>query len=308
LKVYFDFSDYHLQRPVITSGVFDGVHKGHVEILNTLKRAAEARQGESVVVTFWPHPKLVVHSGYTLKLINTLDEKLSLLEKNGIEHVVVIPFTEEFANYSATEYVQSILVEKLRVLHLIMGFNHHFGKGREGNFESMLEFGKTFGFTVEKLDAQLIENEKVSSTLIRHALDAGDVEAAYKYLGYHYHITGKVEKGQQLGRSIGFPTVNLKINQPYKLTPRDGVYAVEVLVDGTSFAGMLNMGFRPTVDRNLTHTIEAHLIDFNGDLYDKNITLRFIKRIRDEKKFENLEALRQQIEQDKASAKKILGL
>jgi len=308
LKVHHNFDNYIVQQPVITTGVFDGVHKGHVEILERLKKSASKINGESVIVTFWPHPRLVLNQDNSIKLINTLDEKLFLFEKSGIQHVVIIPFTEEFSKLSSHQFMEDIMVNKLKVNHLIVGFNHHFGKGREGNFELMQQYSKQFGFTLEKLDAQLVENEKVSSTLIRNALNDGDVTSANKYLGYNYSITGKVMEGRKIGRTIDFPTANIKVNHDFKLVPKIGVYAVEVTVSGTNYPGMLNIGYRPTVETNSVQvTIEVHLINFNGDLYHKDLTLIFKQRIRNEVKFDSLEQLKQQLNADKAEVIKILG-
>ncbi|MDP4209577.1 MAG: bifunctional riboflavin kinase/FAD synthetase [Bacteroidota bacterium] len=307
MEVHFDYKSYNVENAVVTTGVFDGVHKGHLEILERLKKAASAIHGSPVVITFWPHPRLVLHLDPAIKLLNTLDEKLELLEKAGIEHVVVIPFTEEFSQLSSDDFITKILVEKLNVRHLIVGFNHHFGKGREGDFDQMLTYGERFGFSVEKLEAQIVENEKVSSTLIRKALVSGEVDVASRYLGYDYSITGTVIVGNRIGRTIGFPTANLRINHDFKLIPKEGVYAVNVDVCGIRYAGMLNMGYRPTINANpAPMSIEVHLINFEGDLYEKDITLHFKQRIRDEVKFNGIEALKQQLNADKAAVMKIL--
>ena len=309
MRIYYNFDQYQVQQPVITTGVFDGVHKGHVEILNRLKDAAKKRNGQSVVVTFWPHPKLVVQSDYHLKLLNTLEEKFSLLEINHIDNVVVLPFTSELAALSAEEYVQEFIVTKLNTKHLIMGFNHHFGRGREGNFDLMENFGSKYDFSVEKLEPWLVENEKVSSTLIRKSLADGEIQQANNYLGYTYMLTGKVVEGNRLGRTIGFPTANVLVEQDYKLIPKAGVYAVEVDCDGKRYPGMLNMGFRPTVNINPNQmSIEVHLINFDGDLYNKQITLLFKQFVRNEKKFDNIEVLKEQLNVDKTRISKILGI
>jgi riboflavin kinase/FMN adenylyltransferase len=309
LKVHYNFDNYKVQKPVITVGAFDGVHKGHVEILNLVRNYALKINGESVVVTFWPHPRLVLNHDESIRLLNTLDEKLSLFANAGIDHVVVIPFTEEFSELSSNQFIEEIMVKKLNVNHLIVGFNHHFGKGREGNFETMKEYAGHFGFTIEKLDAQMVENEKVSSTLIRKALNEGDIELANKCLGYHYSITGKVLEGKKIGRTIGFPTANVLINEAFKLVPKVGVYAVIVSVDDRQYPGMLNIGYNPTIDSsNVKLSIEVHLINFADNLYDKEITLIFQKRVRDEIKFEGLDHLKKQLNADKAEIMKILGV
>jgi len=309
LKVYYNFENYHVQKPVVTVGVFDGVHKGHIAILDRVKHSAQEVQGDTVIVTFWPHPRLVLNQDVSIKLINTIDEKLQLFEKFGVQHIVIIPFTEEFSKISSQQFIEDILVNKLKVNHLIIGFNHHFGKAREGNFELMNEYSKQFGFTLEKLDAQMVENEKVSSTLIRTSLNNGDIITANKYLGYDYMITGKVVEGKKIGRTIGFPTANILVNQDYKLVPKTGVYAVEVEVSGKRYPGMLNVGYNPTIDPARTKlNIEAHLLNFSGDLYEMDITLLFKQRIRDEIKFEGLDQLKKQLNSDKAEVLKILGV
>jgi riboflavin kinase / FMN adenylyltransferase len=309
LKVYYNFDNYHVQKPVVTVGVFDGVHKGHIAILDRVKHSAHEVQGDTVIVTFWPHPRLVLNQDASIKLINTIDEKLQLFEKFGVQHIVIIPFTEEFSKISSQQFIEDIMINKLKVNHLIIGFNHHFGKAREGNFELMNEYSKQFGFTLEKLDAQMVENEKVSSTLIRTSLNNGDIITANKYLGYDYMITGKVVEGKKIGRTIGFPTANVLVNQDYKLIPKTGVYAVEVEVTGKRYPGMLNVGYNPTIDPSLTKlNIEAHLLNFTDDLYEKDITLLFKQRIRNEIKFEGLDQLKKQLNSDKAEVLKILGV
>lgn len=309
MEVHYNFDNYQVQKSVITVGVFDGVHKGHIAILDQVKQRASLIGGSSVIVTFWPHPRLVLNQDVSIKLINTIEEKLVLFEKFGIDHVVIIPFTEAFSRISSHEFTESILVNKLNVKHLIVGFNHHFGKGREGNFDIMKEYSNLHGFTLEKLDAQTIENDKVSSTLIRNSLIYGDITTANKYLGYNYMVSGKVVEGKRLGRTIGFPTANIMVNQDYKLIPKIGVYAVEVLVADKLYPGMLNIGYNPTVEPALTKpTIEVHILNFSKDIYNENITLLFRKRIRDEVKFNGLEQLKNQLESDKTEVIKILGV
>jgi len=308
LKVYYNLDNYKVHKPVITDGVFDGVHKGHIGILERVKQSASVIGGESVIVTFWPHPRIVLHQDASIKLINTLEEKLQLFEIFGIQHIVILPFTAEFSKITSQQFVEEIMVSKLKVSHLIIGFNHHFGKGREGNFELMKEYSGRFGFTLEKLDAQIVENEKVSSTLIRQALDNGDIATANKYLGYEYMITGNVVEGKKIGRTIGFPTANIKIDHNFKLIPKPGVYAVEVDIAGIRRPGMLNIGYNPTVGTSPDKlTIEVHILNFTDDLYHKTITLYFKQRIRNEIKFDGLDQLKQQLNSDKAEVIKILG-
>jgi riboflavin kinase / FMN adenylyltransferase len=307
LRVYYDYNTYSVKNPIITVGVFDGVHKGHQEIIGRLNKLAQNYRGESVVVTFWPHPRLVLKQDIEIKLINTLEEKQLLLQENNVNHLVIIPFTKEFSKLTSDEFVKDILVDKLNVKHLIVGFNHHFGHSREGNFESIIKLSAQYNFTVEKLDAKIIESEKVSSTLIRKALATGDIEATNKYLGYSYLLSGRVIQGSKVGREIGFPTANIKINDEYKIIPMPGVYAIETNVYGKTYPAMLNIGYRPTITTNPTGlTIEAHIIGFEGNIYDKDITIYFKKRIRDEMKFSSMDQLKKQLETDKLTTCQIL--
>ncbi len=307
MQIYFDYKDYHVSRPVITLGAFDGVHLGHLEILKKICSTAIEKDGESVVVTFWPHPRMVINHNYPIKLLNTLEEKIALIGKTGIQHLMVLPFTDDFSNLSSLEFVEKILVEKLNVYHLIVGYNHHFGKNREGNYDRISEYALTYGFTAEKLDAQYVENEKVSSTLIRNALQSGLVELANKYLGYTFSITGFVISGAKLGRTLGFPTANIKVNNDFKLIPHNGVYAVEAMVNNKLLKGMMNIGFRPTVNSEPKLTLEVHLFNFNDDIYDQEITVYFKQWVRNEIRFRNLDQLIQQLSVDKTTVMKILG-
>jgi riboflavin kinase/FMN adenylyltransferase len=308
LKVHYNLNNYNAYKPIITTGVFDGVHKGHIAILELVKQSADRIGGESVIVTFWPHPRLVLKQDVSIKLINTLEEKLYLFKEFGIQNVVVIPFTEEFSKVSSHQFIEEVIIRKLKVNHLIIGFNHHFGKGREGNFDLVREYSERYGFTLEKLNVQMVENEKVSSTLIRKALTDGDVVTANKYLGYEYKITGKVVEGKRIGRTIDFPTANILVDHDFKLIPKVGVYAVEVEVEGHKYPGMLNIGYNPTVEPASNRlTIEVHIINFSNDLYGKDLTLIFKQRLRDEVKFDGLEHLKNQLETDKAEVVKILG-
>lgn len=307
MKIYRNYTEFNIEKPVVTIGVFDGVHLGHVEILKKLNSIADKMGGESVVLTFWPHPRIVLKQDSELKLINTLSEKEELLAQNHIKHLIILPFTEEFSKISSTEFVKNILVDMIKVKSLIVGFNHHFGHSREGNFDSIKTFANQYNFQIEKLDAQLIENEKVSSTLIRKALLAGDIVAANKYLGYAYQLTGTIVQGSRIGREIGFPTANLKIEEEYKIIPCLGVYAAFAIIDGIKYMSMLNIGFRPTINMHPHNmSIEAHILNFSGDLYQKRITLMLIKRIRDERRFNGIEELKQQLESDKKEVFSIL--
>jgi riboflavin kinase/FMN adenylyltransferase len=308
LKIYYNYTEFEVRVPVVTIGVFDGVHKGHVEIINTLIKKAAEINGEPVVLTFWPHPRIVLKQDSEIKLINTLKEKEELLAQNGVKHLIVLPFTEAFSQLSSIEFVKNILVDELNVRSLIIGFNHHFGHGREGNYDSIKQYADRFGFSISRLNAQLVENEKVSSTLIRKSLASGDINSANKYLGYAYPLTGKIVKGSMIGREIGFPTANLKVEEDYKIIPCLGVYAATAIVDNCEYMAMVNIGFRPTINIHPHNvSIEAHLIGFSGDLYNKYVTLQFRNRIRDERKFGGIEDLKKQLEFDKLETINILN-
>ena len=308
MKVFSDYTKFNVSNPVITIGVFDGVHKGHVEILNRLKKLAEEKNGESVVVTFWPHPRLVLKQDASIKLINNLEEKEELLEKAGVQNLVVFEFTEKFSKLTSDEFIREILINKLHVKHLIVGYNHQFGHGREGNFNLIQKYAEQFNFTIERLDAKIVENEKVSSTLIRKAIDKGDITLANSYLGYSYMLSGRVVEGNKLGRSIGFPTANIEPHEEFKLIPGEGVYAVLIDVKCSFYKGMLNIGKRPTVNSDPDHrSIEVHIFDFNEDLYNQSITIYFKQRIRDEIKFKSIEELKRQLHVDKSDISKILS-
>jgi riboflavin kinase / FMN adenylyltransferase len=309
LNIHYHTYQSNAHKPVITIGAFDGVHLGHLEILNRLKQIAGKENGETMVVTFWPHPRHVLHGDQSLKLLNTLEEKKQLLEKSGIDHLVVLPFTPEFSRLSSYDFIRKYMVEMLRVHHFLLGYNHHLGKDREGNYDMISRYAKEFGFGITQVEPQLVDSEKVSSTKIRSALAEGNVSLANKYLGYNYPLTGIVSKGKQLGRKIGFPTANIEINESYKLVPKDGVYAVWVYISGKTHKGMLNIGYRPTVDPAIhTKTMEVHILDFEEDIYDRSITVEFIGRIRDEIKFPGLEALKNQLAQDKKAVSEILSV
>jgi riboflavin kinase / FMN adenylyltransferase len=308
LRIYYNYREYSVSKPVITIGAFDGVHKGHVEILKRVNAIANKVGGESVVLTFWPHPRMVLKQDNEIKLINSLKEKEKFLEQNGIQHLVILSFTEEFSHLSSADFVKKILVDALNVKYLVVGYNHHFGHDREGNFDSIQQFAVKYQFSVEKLDAQLVENEKVSSTLIRKALSNGDMESATKYLGYSYQLSGPIIGGKKIGSDIGFPTANLKVEPEYKIIPCPGVYAALAEVDRNVYSAMVNIGFNPTIESNPHNlSIEAHIIDFSGDIYGKEITLYFKKRIREEIKFSGLEELKKQLGKDKTETINIIN-
>lgn len=301
MKIYHDIHDFKVKKPILTIGSFDGVHLGHVKIIERLRDLARQRGGESVIFTFYPHPRqILAPEEDNLRLLTTLSEKGRLFAKAGIDHLIIYPFTKEFSEMSYTDFVREILVNKLHIKTLVVGYDHKFGKNREGSFSMLQNLSLAFNFELEKLDVLLIDDTNVSSTKIRNALEEGNVSLANSYLGYPYTLHGKVVEGKQLGRKIQFPTANIAASDPHKLIPGFGVYAVYANVDENRYKGMLNIGVRPTVDRNADHrSIEVHLLDFSGDLYHREIELEFIQKIREEKKFASIDELRLQLEEDK---------
>ncbi len=295
-----------LPNAVVTSGTFDGVHRGHQTILARLTEVARSSGGESVLITYWPHPRTVLsNDSMDLKLLTTLDEKIDLLEQAGVDHLVVIPFTRAFSELSSAEYIRQVLIDKIGTRKLVIGYDHRFGRDREGGFDYIRAHQNEYGFGVEEIPRQDIEAVGVSSSRIRAALDAGQIDIANRLLGRPYSLSGTVVKGRQLGRTIGFPTANLQVDDPVKLIPANGVYAVDVLYAGQKFSGMLNIGFRPTVAG--THqTIETYIFDFDKDIYGEHLTLQFRAFLRPEQKFDGLSALVSQLKQDEAAARKLL--
>lgn len=307
MRIYEGLEDFlPVPNAVVTSGTFDGVHLGHQKIIHRIREIARSIHGETVLITFWPHPRLVLYpTEHHLRLLSTFEEKASLLRQFGIDHLVTIPFTQEFSQMTSEQFIRKVLMEKIHTKKLVIGYDHRFGKNREGSFDYLQEHSSEFGFELEEISRQDVEEIGVSSTKIRKALESGDIRTATNYLGRPYELNGLVVKGQQIGRSIGFPTANIHIPNDYKLIPHDGVYAVEVKVEGVLYKAMLNIGNRPTVD-GTRKTVEAHLFDFQGDLYNKLVTVSFKEFIREERKFENLEALKNQLVQDQKLAKSIL--
>jgi len=303
MKIYQQLTDFHPPHfSVVTSGTFDGVHLGHQKILRRLHELASSKQGETVLLTYWPHPRLILQpQDKSLRLLSTLSEKVKLLEEMGVDHLIILPFTEELSQMSSDDFIRSILVEKIQTKTLVIGYDHKFGKNREGSFEYLQSHSHLFGFAIEEISRQDVDDLGVSSTKIRTALAQGDISTANKYLGRPYDLSGQVVKGQQIGRSLGFPTANIQIADDYKLLPRDGAYAVHAEVNSIQYKAILNIGDRPTVDGE-KKTIEAHLIDFEGDLYGQELRVYFQEFLREEKKFESLDALKNQLVVDRERA------
>lgn len=306
MKVYHSLEEFtKLDNAIVTTGTFDGVHIGHQAILSKLVEFAKKEGGESVLITFFPHPRMVLQKDISIKLLNTVSEKIDLLSKTGVDHLLVFPFTKEFSRMSSVDFVRDILVNKIGTKKLVIGYDHQFGRNREGSFKHLQEFGPVYGFKVEEISAQDIDDTSVSSTKIRAALiDEGNVEIANKYLGDFYHLSGIVVSGKRLGTKIGYPTANIKIEEDYKLIPKDGVYAVSIEVDRCKYQGMLNIGNRPTVDGK-GRTIEVNIFDFDKEIYDHEIKLCFIERLRGEQKFENIKSLKNQLSIDKENTIRI---
>lgn len=295
-----------LDNAVVTSGTFDGVHLGHRKILNRLIEVARQTKGESVVITFYPHPRSVISpDNKIVNLLSTLDEKIELLEKSGIQHLVIIPFTREFSELTSEEFIQKILIQTIGTKTLVIGFDHRFGKNREGSFEYLKAHKENYGFEIEEISRQDIENIGVSSSKIRKALQDGDIELADHFLGRSYSLSGIIVKGKQLGRTIGFPTANIQVREVAKLIPTNGVYAVRVEYKNEEFNGMLNIGNRPTVDGTF-QTIEVNIFEFDCEIYGENLTVKFIQKIRNEQKFNGLDELKEQIAKDKITCTDIL--
>jgi riboflavin kinase/FMN adenylyltransferase len=309
MKIIRDLESYSTDVPVaLTQGTFDGVHLGHQKIINQLKEAAKKINGKSVLLTFYPHPRLVLYPEFNqLKLIHTLDEKIEILSRTGLDELVLVPFTKAFSRQTAKQFVRDVLVNKLNVKSLVVGYDHRFGKNREGSKDELVRLSAEMGFEIEEISAQNLNEVTVSSTKIRKALEEGDISTANLYLGRPFCISGEVMEGRKLGRTIGFPTANIELGSEHKLVPKNGVYAVYITVPGNPapYKGMLNIGDIPSIP-DKDWTIEVHIFDFDREIYGDRIHIDFIKRMRSEKKFENLEALAAQLSKDKTVAQEVL--
>ena len=299
-------SDYKLlSNSVVTIGTFDGVHVGHKKIIKRLVKIADKENLQAIVLTFFPHPRMVVQNDTNIKMLNTIDEKTKLLEAEGIDHLVVKKFTKEFSRLSAQDYVRDVLVEKLHVKHIIIGYDHHFGRNRTANINDLKAFGEIYDFKVTEISAHEINEVAVSSTKIRSALSDGDLKTANTFLGYNFMLTGTVVKGKGLGKKLDYPTANIQIEEPYKLIPKNGVYVVKSAIEGKTVFGMMNIGTNPTVDGK-SQSIEVHFFDFSKDIYGVQIEIEILERLRDEQKFESLEALKSQLSKDLINSKQYL--
>ncbi|MDP3914226.1 MAG: bifunctional riboflavin kinase/FAD synthetase [Bacteroidota bacterium] len=301
MKIHRNLNSFHAQNPVLTIGTFDGVHLGHRKIIARLHDLAKTINGESVIFTFDPHPRKVVAPGETtLRLLTTLEEKIVLFEQSGIDHLIIYPFTTEFSKLTYEEFVEQVLVGQIHTKFLVVGYDHKFGKNRQGDFEFLKKCAERHEFEIEKLDVLLMNESQISSTKIREAIQKGDFDAANAFLGYPFTLHGTVVEGQKLGRKIQFPTANIQASDPDKIIPGYGVYAVEITVKNQKFNGMLNIGSRPTVNNNADNrSIEVHIFDFESDIYGESIELVFFKKLREEQKFLSIDALKDQLVKDK---------
>jgi riboflavin kinase/FMN adenylyltransferase len=294
------------KNSVVTIGTFDGAHKGHQKILSRLNDLAKERNGESILFTFYPHPRMIVFpENHNLKLLQTIDEKIESLASFGLGNLIIYPFTKEFSRLTAFEFVRDILVEKLKVKTLVIGYDHQFGRNREGDLEFLKETAKIFDFEVEEISAEEVQEVNVSSTKIRQSLKNGNIERANEFLGRPFLCTGIVVEGKKLGRELGFPTLNIQVNNDYKILPKDGVYAVQVQIDQKNLRGMMNIGHNPTVKESADQEkkLEVHIFDFDKEIYGAEAKVFFQKFIRDEKTFSNLEELKSQLTQDENSVR-----
>jgi len=307
MKVYNSIAAYKKTKPsIVTIGTFDGVHVGHQQILKQLYKTAHANELESILVSFFPHPRMVLQKESSLKLLNTIEERTRMIEKTGISNLIVQPFTKEFSRLSALDFVRDILVNQLHIKKIIVGYDHQFGRNRNATIDDLIEFGKTYDFEVIEISAQQLENVSISSTKIRNALNEGAVQTANTYLGYPFMISGLIVKGKGIGKTLEFPTANLHLKEDYKLIPKNGVYLVQSIISGKEVFGLTNIGTNPTVGGTYK-TIETYFLDYSRDLYQKEIQLNFIKRIRGEKTFESKDALKNAITKDELFARNYLN-
>ena len=308
MKIYYDINDFEqVPHAVVTIGTFDGVHRGHQEILKNMVSRAKELGGESVVVTFYPHPRQVLSHDLGIRFISTQEEKIKHLEALGIDNLIIIKFTKEFAAINSDDFIKDYLVKNIHPAVLIIGYDHHFGKGRTGDFSMLYELGNQYHFKVEKIQEQDVDNVAVSSTKIRHFLENGDIKHANMLLGYEFSYTGKVIHGQQVGHSIGYPTANIDVAEEFQLIEKQGVYATFAEIEGKSYPAMTYIGKRPTLHDNRPQSIETHIINYDKDIYGKEIKLRFVDFVREDIKFDDTESLKNQIDKDKLNIINILN-
>ena len=307
MKIYRSIEAYNEdKRSVVTIGTFDGIHLGHQKILSRLINSSKNKDLNSVVLTFFPHPRIILNKYNEVKMIDTLDEKIIHLNEIGIDTLIIHPFDKKFSLLSADQFIKDFLVEKLKIKHIIIGYDHRFGKGREASVTDLKNYASDYDFTVEEIKAQEIEKITVSSTKIRNSINEGDIKTTEKYLGRYFNLTGKVVKGDGLGKKINYPTANIFIEETYKIIPKDGVYLIETIIKDKLFNGMMNIGHRPTIGTNIK-SIEVHLFNFNEDIYDQVISVKMISKIREEKKFSSIQALQEQLVKDENYCLKLIN-
>ena len=309
MKIYHSIEDFPSDvNTIVTIGTFDGVHKGHQIIINRINEIAKKQALESVVLTFDPHPRHVIYpDDQELRLIHTLEEKIEALSKTGVQNLVLHKFTKEFSRTESVNFIRDFLVTKLNMKYMVVGFDHHFGKNRQGTFDNLIELSDAYGFKIEKIKPQNIGEVTISSTKIRNAILEGDCKKANAYLSANFSITGKVVQGNKIGSSIGYPTANIEIENQWKILPKNGVYAVKIALKNQEYFGMLNLGNRPSISDD-SFAIEVHLFDFNATIYNEELKIEFIQRIRDEKHFLDLEKLKSQLKIDEINCKQIFNL
>ena len=308
MKVHYGVENLGIEKPFITIGSFDGVHRGHLHIIDALRRVASAQGAFSTVITFDPHPRCVLNPNEPpVQILSSMAEKIELLERAGVEHLIVLPFTKELAEMSYREFVEDFLIDKIGMVGLIVGYDHRFGKGREGDYSKLVELSNSLGFYLEQETPFSERDINISSTKIRNALVSGEVDLANNYLGYTYSCRGIVVEGFHVGRKIGFPTANIALDASNKMIPGNGVYAVRAYCDGREYCGMLDIGTRPTVHENGVRSIEANLFGLDGSIYGKELILYFVAKMRNEQRFNSCEELAAQLRRDKVNALSILG-
>lgn len=308
MKIYNNFNDYQkVANAIVTIGTFDGVHLGHQTILKDMVRVAKEIKGESVVVTFYPHPRQVLRiDDGNLRFITTQEEKIRLLENIGIDNLIIVNFTEEFSRLSSESFITDYVIKNISPVKIVVGYDHHFGNNRKGDFNLLNDLGERYDIEVQRIPAKDVENIAVSSTKIRHSLQRGDVCYANRLLGYQYAYFGKVVDGAKIGRELGYPTANVNVDREYRLIESPGVYATYIEIDKIIYKSMTYIGNKPTLDKDEKESVEVHIFDFNDDIYGKYVKIRFVKKIREEQKFKDLETLKHQIQIDEKEIREIL--
>ena len=307
MRIFDNLKSYSSEKEsILTIGTFDGVHIGHNKILKRLIQDSKKNNLSSLVMTFFPHPRMILNKSHEIKMIDTIDEKINLLEKTGLDNLIIHPFDNNFSKIRAKEFVEEILVKKLKIKEIIIGYDHKFGKDREASVEDLKKFGKDYMFTVKEIPAQEIDSIAISSTKIRNAILNGEIEKCNKFLGRNFILTGKVVYGDGLGKKIDFPTANIEIKETYKIIPKNGVYLVKTKINSNTYFGMMNIGIRPTVG-GTNKSLEIHFFNFKDNIYGKNVSIEIIKKIRDEEKFSSIDQLKNQLKKDEQFCLKLIN-